>query len=104
MKGDKFDAMAEFKKLVESKGFRVNVNSEYCKKYKETHETCHGCESEDGCDRYCAISLVMLESIIYKPSSYDDFMLMNRRISEKIQRILDKNTTKEELKNITTGV
>ena len=60
-----------YKDILEKKGFRVAINTEFCKIYKTTHENCFGCESEDGCHRYVKIIGIQAESLMYKPNSYD---------------------------------
>lgn len=94
------EIMESFKELVLSMGFPIHMESDFCKRHKDKYSNCFGCESEDGCNRYVALALVNAQSIIYEPKSYEDFSAMQKDVREKMKKILDKNTTKEEVKNL----
>lgn len=94
------DISTDLKELVKSKGFMVGVNSEFCKIFKLTHKNCIGCESEDGCNRYVSLMGVMLKPIMYKPSSFEDYETMNKSIQKAMEIILNPDSTKEQIKEI----
>jgi len=95
------NVIEEFRKLVVSHGFLVAMGSEFCKKYKSEHnDKCFGCESEDGCNRYCSLAIVNMDSILYKPTSYSDHEAMQKSIQNKMQKILDVKTTRDEIKSL----
>jgi len=77
-----------YKQMVIDKGFNVAMDSEYCKIYKSKHETCAGCESEDGCNRYCALGIINLNQVLYKPVNYADYLAMQKDIQEKIMVLI----------------
>jgi len=92
------EIMEAFRELVVNRGFRVDMHSEYCKMRKAGGKNCIGCESESGCDRYVLLGIVMLEPLAYKPTSYTDHEVMQKRIHEKIEVVLDKEKTVDEVR------
>lgn len=94
------EAMEEFRKLVVKAGFPVHMGNDFCRRYQSTHKNCFGCEGKNGCDRYCALASVNTTARRYEPKNYSDFQLMQKDISEKMRKILDKKTTAEEIKSL----
>ena len=94
------DVMGIYKESLIDKGFMVGIGSEYCKIWKSKNETCFGCESEDGCNRLCTLGIVTLTQASYKPTNYQDFQTMEKDIRNKITKILNPETTKEEIRTI----
>jgi len=78
------EIMEAFRELVVNRGFRVDMHSEYCKMRKAGGKNCIGCESESGCDRYVLLGIVI--------------EVMQKRIHEKIEVVLDKEKTVDEVR------
>jgi len=74
--------------LVKSRGFRYEKDTEYCKKHHETHLDCLGCESKEGCDAVVKIGLIMITPMMYKPTSFEDFLKMQAHIDSEMRKIL----------------
>jgi hypothetical protein len=90
------------KELVQTQGFPVNIDSEFCKGYRAAHLNCFGCESEQGCARMTHILLVFMKAMLHKPVSFADSLAQDKWVQDQMAKALDKNVTIEELKNILT--
>ena len=82
------DIFDGYKEIVKKEGHRVEMSTPYCKEFKFTHDKCIGCESEKGCKIYVGILAIVTESLMYKPISYDDMVETNRKVQERIQKVL----------------
>lgn len=81
------------KEMVKDKGFPVHMDSPYCKEYKKEHESCRGCESEEGCKKAAQILLLVMEAQAYEPKSFSEYQQVNQNVAKQIAELL---TNKEE--------
>lgn len=85
MKENPMDVVAE---MVRKSGVRVDKGSEYCKRHTEVHTNCAGCESYEGCTAVCDIGLIMMYPLMYKPTSFEDFLKQEKYVREEIDKVL----------------
>ena len=92
------NAFEGYKDILRKAGFRVEIDTPYCKerKVRFPDKNCEGCESEDGCSRYVGIMGVLVGSMAYKPSTFDDHQKQQAYISKSLQIMLDKSSTKKQ--------
>lgn len=95
---DKMDE--EIKKMIQGRGYRVEMDTLYCDTHKKSHGNCADCESEQGCARLAAILILQCSSFLYKPANYQDFLDQTADVKEKMERILDENCTLKEMRKI----
>lgn len=91
--------LEELKSLVIFKGFEVAVDSDFCKKFKETHKNCSGCEMEEGCSRYVHLLAIMAKSRLYTPTSFEDSLNRDKWVRQQMRNCLDKNYSLEKLRD-----
>jgi hypothetical protein len=78
------------KELVKKEGVRVDKGTEYCKRHTDTHTNCVGCESYEGCTAVCDIAMVMMYPIMYKPTSFEDFLKQETYVRDNIDKVLTR--------------
>jgi hypothetical protein len=84
--------------MVKEKHMIAN-GSELCKKWKETHENCFGCESEIGCSKCAALGVLALQSMGYKPKDFEEHLRMQQHYADMMKKIMDAETA-EEIKQL----
>ena len=89
MDEEKFSPLDAVTDLVRKSGKRVDRGSAYCKQFVATHENCLECESKEGCDAVVQIGIVMMYPILYKPTSFKEFLEQEAWIKDKLKKILD---------------
>ena len=76
------------KVLVEHSGYPVHIHSDFCKKWKETHENCTRCESDSGCSRLVKIMLLQVRRCMYKADGFADELDADKILEKEITKIL----------------
>ena len=89
------EIMEEVRKFVVDNGDDVGMGEPVCLIHKADHNNCEGCPSELGCSKYSALLLNHLDTIMYKPNSFDDYKAMNERVASTMARILKSKTPDE---------
>ncbi len=85
------DITKKLKKLVEEAGDPVHLDTPWCKRWRETHPNCKGCESELGCAKLTRLmQLVALSSLCP----------VEREVIEELKSKILKARTIEELNKI----
>jgi len=82
------DPMNPYKSILRKRGVRVERGTKYCEFHRSRHDNCKQCESEEGCKRLAHVHMIVLEGMMYKPSSYDDMVETNKKVDERIARTL----------------
>ena len=85
----------EMTKLVISKGDAVAIHEPPCVLWKVDHDNCEGCQYELGCSKVVRLLLVITTPLIYTPKDYDDFVKMEERIQELMDKVLKAKTPAE---------
>ena len=93
------ELMDMYRELVVKNGNEVAMSEPPCVIWKADHPDCTGCPYELGCGKMLALGLVSMQSLFYKPNSYDDFQKMHHSIF-KLQEMVLKAMTVAELRSI----
>ncbi len=84
------DTFTGIEALITKKGLRIEMDTNYCKAFLKDHDSCIGCESEEGCKRYAGVMSILTESMLYKPASYEDMVKTNRAVQKKIHKAINR--------------
>lgn len=80
----------KLKEIVREKGYRVEIDTKYCKMVRENHQGCRKCESYIGCKKLTDIAVVMIASMVHKPKSLEEFFNNMEFADKRIQKILEE--------------
>jgi hypothetical protein len=74
---------------ISAQGLPVHMDTEYCRAYKERHDQCRGCESVQGCGKFCDIMQLIADSQIVPSLDFVNTWKSQNQFVENLKEILN---------------